>query len=415
MTPAMSPSVDTPSKRQMDRYQPLAVPRAARRPEPWTKRLGRTPETSHPEGLRRSTRRHAVRWVAGFVIGSALVTCISPYFVSSLRVYEWSIELNDHIIKPGYVHRNRDEGWSKTQYGAYGLHNATGLDRFAGPTVLIWGDSYVEAHQVDDDQKMDHHVSEALSGRGAAPSRAVAIGRAYWSIADYYFHIPVYERLFHPTCHFIVLAEHGLKDLCPDGETFLSEPTYGFVERTIVDSRKSEVIANLQEYGLRDAVLAPWKAVRSVMKDVQTSRFALGPITRQEQENPADATSFLCAAETPERLVGSWAYAIDKLTSVTDAPIVFVLVPEVPYLKDGRVCLDDPQATWRLRLVKLLVEKKVGCIDMAGTLIEDFRRTGQLSRGFHHGRPGRGHLNARGHRLLAQQICAYLDGQASGQ
>lgn len=408
MTPATSPFVDTPPKGRVDRWRPVSAPQAPRRPE-------RMPETSRPGGFRRGVRRHVVRWVTGFVTASAIVSCVSPYFISSLRVYEWSSDLNDYVIRPGYVHRNRDEGWSKTHYGVYGLHNASGLDRLAEPTVLIWGDSYVEAHQVNDHQKMDYHVSETLSMCEAGPTRAVAIGQAYWSIADYYFHIPAYERLFRPTCHFIVLAEHGLKDLCPDGETFLSQPAYAFVDRTIVDTRRSRIIAELQKYGLSDAVLAPWKALRGVLKDVRSARFALGPVARQEQEDPADSTSFLFAAETPQRLADSWAYAIDMLTSVTETPIVFVLVPEVPYLKNGRVCLDDPQATWRLRLVRLLAEKRVGCIDMAGTLMEDFRRTGQLSRGFHHGRPGRGHLNARGHRLLAQQICVYLEEQAAAQ
>lgn len=415
MTPAMSTSLDAPPKGRAGRWQFVSSPQAAGRPAPHTKRSHQTPETSRLRKSHRDVRRHGVRWTVGFLIASALVTCVAPQFLSSLRVYEWSDELDDHIIRPGYVHRNRDEGWSKTHYGPYGLHNAAGLDRSAGPTVLIWGDSYVEAHQVDDDQKMDHHVTKALSQHRTGPTRAVAVGRAYWSIADYYFFLPRYERLFRPTCHFIVLAEDGLKDLCPDGKTFLVEPTYAFVERTIVDAKKSQVIADLYESGLSDAVLAPWKAVRTVMKNVRISRFTLGPVPRAEPEDPVDTEAVLFAAATPQHLIESWAYAVDKLTSVTDTPIVFVLVPELPVLKDGRVCFHDPQTPWRTSLVKLLADKHVACIDMTDILIEDYRRTGRFSRGFHHGRPDHGHFNARGHRLVAQQICAYLDEQACGE
>lgn len=329
-------------------------------------------------------------------------------------MHERSVELDDYIVKPGYVHRNRDEGWSVTRYGSHGLHNAAGIESFSGSTVLIWGDSYVEAHQVNDEQKMDFQVNRALSQRRGGPIRAVAIGRAYWSIADYYFHIPRYEQLLNPACHFIVLAERGLKDLCPDGETFLAEPTYEFVARAVGDTRKGRIIADLQEYGLCDAALAPWKAVRTLLKNVRTSRFALGPAA-PHAEHPVEAGSALFQAETPDRIAASWTYAIDKLASATGKPIVFVLVPEVPYLENGRVCFDDPQAKWRTTLVELLKEKGIGCIDMTETLIEDHRQTGRFSRGFHHGRPDRGHLNARGHWLLAQQISAYLDRHRDGR
>lgn len=414
MTPPAT-SLDIPRPGQTVRRQQGATAQPAMRPRRRLERLPRPGRKPPPGDSRKVLIRHAVRWVAGFIIASALVTVASPYFLSSLRVYEWSVELDDYVIKPGYVHRNRDEGWSTTHYGSFGLHNAAGLADFGGPTILIWGDSYVEAHQVNDDQKMDFEVNAILSEHGTGRPRAVGIGRAYWSIADYYFNIPKYERLLNPVCHVIVLAEHGLKDLCPDGETFLSEPTYEFVGRNIVDSGKSKVIAELHEYGLCDAALAPWKAVRGVLKDVRTSRFTLGPVASQEQPSPVDSESFLFRAETPERLTESWEFAIDKLTSATDKPVVFVLVPEVPYLENGQVCLDDPQGEWRARLVQLLAEKNVGCIDMTETLIDDHRRTGQFSRGFHHGRPDCGHLNARGHRLVAQQICAYLSRRANRQ
>lgn len=415
MTPSISTSLDTPPQDRVTRRQQVVSAQPMTQPKRRVRRSPQPEKKVYSRDSRRAVVRHVARWVTGFVMASALVTLTSPYFLSSLRVYEWSAELDDHIIKPGYVHRNRDEGWSTTHYGSFGLHNAAGLESFAGPTILIWGDSYVEAHQVNDDQKMDFAVNAILSERGMGRPRAVAIGRSYWSIADYYFNIPKYEQLLHPACHFIVLAEHGLKDLCPDGETFLSEPTYEFLGRSIVDSGKSEVIAELHEYGLCDAVLAPWKAVRSVLKDVRTSRFALGPANSQEQDGSADGVSFLFRAETPERITRSWEYAVEKLTSATNKPVVFVLVPEVPYLENGRVCLEDTQAKWRTRLVKLLADKHVGCIDMTETLIDDYRETGQFSRGFHHGRPGRGHLNARGHRLVAQQICTYLAGCGNGQ
>ena len=349
------------------------------------------------------------RWVLGWVMASLLVALISPCFLSSLRVYEWSPELDDYVLKDGYAHRKRDEGWATTRYGPYGFNRMAGMGRSGASTILIWGDSYVEAHQVSDEQKTVYQVNQALSEQGPSRFRAVSAGRAHWSIADYYFKIPHYERLLDPVCHFIVLAEYGLKDLCPDGETFLSEPTLQFVHRSIVDPHRSRVITDLYEWGLSDMLLAPWKAVRTVLADGRHLRFTLGPARTADETTSDSGCSVPFAVSEPNAVIESWSYALDMLKTRTSKPIVLVLVPEVPHLERGAVCYVDPQSEWRDRLAQLCMAKQVGCIDMTETLVNDHRTTGRFSRGFHNGRPDSGHLNVRGHWLLSRQICVYLN------
>ena len=348
------------------------------------------------------------RWVLGAVIASVLVGLISPYFLSSLRVYEWSAELDEYIFKDGFVYRKRDEGWASTHYGRYGFNRMDNVADASVPTVMIWGDSYVEAHQVPDEQKAVCQVNRALAEQGSSPVRAVAVARARWSVSDYYFKIPAYERLLTPMCHFIVLAEYGVKDLCPDGETFFSEPQPRFVQRSLVDSSKSRIITDLYERGLSDLLLAPWEAVHAVMTEARDLRFSLGPAQTVPEIACGCAGCVPLLAGEPDSVIRSWSYAIDMLKASTSKPIVFVLVPDVPRLERGTVCCVDSQAEWRARLARLCEVKQVGCIDMTEALIRDYRTTGRLSRGFHNGRPGSGHLNARGNRLLARSICDYL-------
>ena len=349
------------------------------------------------------------RWILGWVIASLLAALISPRFLSSLRVYEWSPELDDYVLKDGYTYRKRDEGWAMTSYGPYGFNRMDGMDGSGASTIVIWGDSYVEAHQVSDEQKAVHQVNKTLCEQGLSRFRAVSAGRAHWSVADYYFKIPYYERLLDPVCHFIVLAEYGLKDLCPDGETFLCEPTFQFVRHSVVDPRRSKAITNLYEWGLSDMLLAPWRAVRTVLAHGRHMRFSLGPDRGADETTPDWGCQVPFAVDEPNSLVASWSYALDMLKTCTSKPIVLVLVPEVPHLERGAVSYVDAQSQWRARLAQLCVAKHVGCIDMAETLVNDHRTTGRFSRGFHNGRPDSGHLNVRGHWLLSRQICDYLN------
>src|SRR4030042_5507988 len=107
-------------------------------------------------------RNIVIRWVLGGVIAFLLVALISPCFLSSLRVYEWSTELDDHVLKDGYVYKKRDEGWSNTHYGPYGFNSMAGIVDSSASVVMIWGDSYIEAHQLSDEQKTGHQVNHAL-------------------------------------------------------------------------------------------------------------------------------------------------------------------------------------------------------------------------------------------------------------
>jgi hypothetical protein len=354
------------------------------------------------------TTSHVVRWLLGFVIASAAVIGLCPYFITTLRVYQWSGPVGDYVLKDGYVHRNRDEGWANTHYGPWGL---AATDRPGERSVLVWGDSYIEAHQIDDAEKVAAQFNRLP---GVSPAQAVSVGHSYWSVADYYYHMPAYDKLLHPACHFIVLAEHGLKDLCPDEDGFRSRPDYAFIRRTLVDPRRNRMMEQVSQWHLADMSLAPWKAVRTLAEDMRGLRFAVGPCRR-----PASAAIVGCDSAAivgePNDVVAAWAFAIGRLKSATAKPIVLVLVPEVPYLEHGTVRLENPQARWTARLAVLCRSMNVDLIDMTEVLVSDYLSSGRLSRGFNNGRPGSGHLNARGHALLARQMRAYLESHAVGR
>jgi hypothetical protein len=175
-----------------------------------------------------------------------------------------------------------------------------------------------------------------------------------------------------------------------------------------VDPRRNDVTERLDQWHLADLSLAPWKAMRTLEQDARNLRFRVGPCARPSPTDGTGRDSFTIVGE-PSDVVAAWSFAIDRLKSATSKPIVFVLVPEVPYLEHGTVRLENPQAAWTARLAELCKAKGVGLIDMTDVLVQDYLSSGVLSRGFNNGRPGSGHLNARGHALMAGQIQTYLE------
>jgi hypothetical protein len=364
--------------------------------------------TKESSPARYSVRTVVTRWLLGAVIASLLVGLVCPFFLSSLRVYEWCPELDDYVMKDGYVHRKRDEGWASTHYGPYGFNRMAGMVDTNSLAVMIWGDSFVEAHQVSDEYKTVCQVNKTLSEQGLPYLRALSVGRACWSVSDYYFKIPRYESLVNPVCHFIVVAEGGLKDLCPDEVTFLSKPAPRLVQRFLVDSTRSRVITDLYEWGLSDALLAPWRAVRTLSAEWRKRRFSLGPRADADSAATVSGCNAPFTIGDPNVVLASWDFVLDALKSTTDKPIVLVLVPTGPHLEHGVISCADPQMPWRARLADLCQAKHIGCIDMTETLIDDYQWTGKLSRGTNNGLPDAGHLNVRGQWLLSQAICSYL-------
>jgi hypothetical protein len=59
------------------------------------------------------------------------------------------------------------------------------------PKMILWGDSYVQALQVDDDRKMAQQINRILARDGNPPVFAVGEGQAGQSVADYLFGIRV--------------------------------------------------------------------------------------------------------------------------------------------------------------------------------------------------------------------------------
>jgi hypothetical protein len=192
---------------------------------------------SKPTFVRRSPApRIVLIWFSGFFLALLLVLIIADSWISPYQPYVWEPELGRFVVAPGR-YRAWDEGDGVTQIGRYGVAAIPDVRDLKTDSVLLWGDSFVEAMQVDDDQKMAQVLTRSWNvAHPDSPLTAVGVGMRGWSFADIYFQIAKFEKLVPQVrAHFLVLED--INDLEPDQEVrenrFVTSPDspsgYAFV------------------------------------------------------------------------------------------------------------------------------------------------------------------------------------------
>lgn len=344
----------------------------------------------------RTALRVAATWAGGFVVATLLVWPVTGMLLDSECKLAYDAAVGDYVFAAGQQYRQRSEGWASTHIGKHGVLGTDDISAVREPIVAFWGDSYVEALQVDDEQKMTAQFTRLWRAAGGPPRRAADIGFSGRGAADYWHFMPVYERIAPAiACHVIVLGQ--LSDILPDvGEgrsaTFVSRPAPA-IKPIAHAPRKQEIKGLLDEMNLQLA----WR----LGNDLANCRLRLAMGEVAAGSPPAQAAN----AEPDAATLAAWSWLLDAFRSRTRLPVLFVYVPTVPCLQDGRVCSVDPQARLLGRFGELCRARGLGFIDMG----DDFRRfhaqTGRLPRGFDNTVPGQGHLNADGHRLVAEAVC----------
>ena len=102
---------------------------------------------------RQSPKKIAVLWCFGFIVATLLIWPTGAVLLSSVIVWDFDEAIGDWLPKAGQTVHFTEEGWGTTRYGPYGIPGNAGMPEEADK-VMFWGDSFVEAHQVPDRDKM---------------------------------------------------------------------------------------------------------------------------------------------------------------------------------------------------------------------------------------------------------------------
>ena len=347
----------------------------------------------------RGRQRRLVSWIAGLVVVSALVWVVFPYFETSICVVDPDPVLGINLPQPGQSLNWRREGWGTTHWGRHGVAGGVpDVTRLEGGKVLLWGDSMVEAAQVDDERKTAQQITRIWRDRHGPGLTGVSVGRNGRSAADYHLLLPRYEEIIEGIAVHFVIAP-ALSDFSPDGELFVARPAFRFT------GMHQE---NLTSPGIRLA--ARWRLnflVRRYfeVKETLTSgrlRFGLG---RVEVSRPDPKP----AAKDEAPPLAAWSFALKALKDRAARPLVIVYAPRLPTLLAGQVISGQEKSPLVDLFAAQCRQAGLGFLDLESVFVRSFEETGLFPCGFNNGRPGAGHFNAHGQRLIAEAICDYIE------
>lgn len=126
-------------------------------------------------------------------MGVLCLNLLARHWVDDIR-YQVDPRLGE-VFRPGTIHW-RMEGDGISHWKEHGLRQ-TGNDASSGPRVLLLGDSFVEARQVDDAQTFASLSERELAARGQA-LRILNAGKGGRSVADYVWLAPALKDQFAP-------------------------------------------------------------------------------------------------------------------------------------------------------------------------------------------------------------------------
>ena len=347
----------------------------------------------------RGRQRPLVSWLAGLAVVSALVWLVFPCFETSICVVDLDPALGINLPKPGQSLHWRREGWGTTNWGLHGVAGGVpDVTRLEGHKVLLWGDSMVEAVQVDDQWKTAQQITRIWRDRHDSGLTGVSVGGSGRSAADYYFLLPRYEEVIEGlAAHFIIVA--ALSDFSPDGELFLTQPAFRFagMHQETITSSKVRLAAR---WRLNFLIRRYFEVKETFL--TRGLRFGLG---RAEAGRP-DPEPAVGDEEPP---VAAWSFALKALKDRAARPLVIVYAPRLPTLLAGQVISGQEKSPLVDLFAAQCRQAGLGFLDLESVFVRSFEETGLFPCGFNNGRPGAGHFNAHGQRLIAEAICDYIE------
>lgn len=260
------------------------------------------------------------------------------------------------------------EGVARSRFGIFGF-NPVVADKIFGmtPKIFLYGDSFVEALQVQDEFKPDAVMSRHLGG----VATTFGIGRSGAGLKSFIMRAQGYERAFgRPVCHVFFIASVR-DDLFHD-------------QGGVVDGKCQLAFSNFASRFHLNVLLATYTIGRS-LKNRSLHLFHLS-----------------CSKETPVTIecrdvLTTIQFFVGEIKEKISAPVLIVYCPNVPRIHKGEVVFLDDEAQDALVLKGVVENSGIGYLDITPALVNLWENKKVFARGFANaGGPGSGHLNEEG-------------------
>jgi hypothetical protein len=327
-------------------------------------------------------RKHRYAWL-GFICGAAISLLVAELLLHPIS--------GKYENRAGSEIRNFREGEASAHFLSNGLRLTGNPQIPDAPSVLIVGDSHVEAFQVPDEQTMGGYLERKLRSSGKQWN-AWQYGWSGAEGADYIFAAPMFLEKF-PTPYIFLTMNDG------DFRTKVGE------QARIFDRNGMVVAEGLVPNAIRGREPSFGGHLARKMKEsgfiyAAALRFQLD-LKPQWEEQHASAQDDLPAngvshADLMELIVrGLKQQYGDKL--------YIVYMPPQPF------SADEPLEPAESLLMAQCHAQAVNCRSIRDRMIRELTVNHNLSRGFSDTQPGIGHLSARGHELVADEIFDWLN------
>ena len=279
------------------------------------------------------------------------------------------------------------EGFGKTCY-ADGNEVQTPFDD--GIPIVVLGDSYTEAIQVNNAEKYVSLTEIALRERGWMVN-LINLGDANRTVADFTYMAPEIIALYRPKLVVFQTNESAFFDsLNPDRINYF-EPLPDREDLQLIH-REREELPLLAQNILHSSGLLTLTALRwETLTDSIFTRPAAPPETLRA---------------TPAQLAGEVAHLV---AAYPDSQIVILVIPSVPILFPGKINPGWNNSNDMEILSVLAQQGNVAVVYPAPAFKEMYKKYGIFPRGFFNSRPNYGHLNRYGHVAVAEALAAAIE------
>lgn len=282
-------------------------------------------KTKHPVTL--------IHILTSFFASVLVIWGVSYYFTDSILYLQFDKTLAKYIHQPKSTYWHRREGFAATYHGLYGTDGIEDITQDPRQKIVIWGDSYVEGHQVNDDEKIAQVLTAGLAEQGLGNQlMSFGVGMSGNSVADYYFEIPKYEQLgINIAAHIILVT--GLSDTLPDDEKDYERGVFEVNPYRLVWKEWHPANTSTKKVFKKFKLNFLWWTLRSASLSVPQMRFmiATAPPRASFHDN------LRTVPPSDDELAAAWSFLFEKLRSQTSLPIVLMYSPRVPTIKDGAV------------------------------------------------------------------------------
>jgi len=327
------------------------------------------------------------------ILATTVFFAVTKSTLPSIPRYRYDKKVGSYVLKKG-LFKYVKEGGSTTRIDNHGFQVFS--SNRAPVSVTLFGDSYVEAFQVNDTVKMTGQLFRLLEKHSTG---IVAVAEAGRSLVDHISLLLLVESLYPATAaHIILIAD--IEDIYPEDANprtraearFFKTPSFHFEKHTWTPGQLA-IRETLGRYDLRCA----WRFLQRTAKAAGSLRFSFGTHTLA-QEHPPEKFEIYTKPPVP----AAWSFLLDTLRASTTKPLAVVYLPRIPHLDKNHVQLIDPAEETMSKFGALCRARNIRFYSLKNTLMQTYRRTRRIPFGFNNGLPGRGHLNAAGHTAVAQ-------------